>query len=274
VHARREDRRRTVAPYFQLVLAQVRSQTQYRTSFVVELVFSALLTGLDVITVFVVFSVNDSLGGFGGGEVLLMVGISAFGFPVADLVVGNVERLQVYVRTGMLDAVLVRPLSALGQLVAMDFAARRVGRAAQGLAIYLVSIVVAPVAWSPAAVVLAVLAPVAAAVFFAAIFVVGATVAFWWIESGEIANAFTYGGRDFTAYPMTVFGGLFRRIFAYGLGFAFVAYLPALALLGRSDPLGVPDWMRWCSPLVALLAAGLAALFWRTGIRHYRSTGS
>jgi len=261
-------------PYWRLLVAQVRSQTQYRASFAVELVFSTVLTLLDVVSVFVLFSVNDSLGGFGGGEVFLMVGISAFGFPLADLAVGNVERLRVYVRTGLFDAVLVRPLSALGQLVTMDFGTRRVGRVVQGLALYVVAVSVAPVVWSPAAVALVVLAPLAAAVFFGGIFVVGATVAFWWIESGEIANAFTYGGRDFTSYPMTVFGGLFRRLFAYAFGFAFVAYLPALALLGRSDPLGAPDWLRWCSPLVALFAAGLAALFWRTGVRHYRSTGS
>ena len=184
------------------------------------------------------------------------------------------ERLRVYVRTGLFDAVLVRPLSTLGQLVAMDFAPRRVGRVVQGMAIYVVALAVAPVQWSPAGRVLVVLAPLAGAVFFGAIFVAGATVAFWWIDSGEIANAFTYGGKDVTAYPMTVFGGLFRRLFAYGLGFAFVAYLPALAMLGRSDPLGCPDWLRWCSPLVAAVAAGLAALFWRTGVRHYRSTGS
>ena len=262
------------SPYWHLLVAQVRSQTQYRLSFAVELVFSTVLTLLDVATVFVLFSVNDSLGGFGGGEVFLMVGISALGFPLADLSVGNVERLRVYVRGGLFDAVLLRPLSALGQLLAMDLSARRAGRVVQGLAIYVLALVVAPVAWSPAAAVFAVLAPLSAAVFFGAIFVGGATVAFWWIESGEFANAFTYGGRDFTSYPMTVFGGLFRRVFAYALGFAFVAYLPALALLGRSDPLGVPDWLRWCSPLVAMLAAGLAALFWRTGIRHYRSTGS
>ncbi|OLF12669.1 ABC transporter permease [Actinophytocola xinjiangensis] len=263
-----------VEPYLRLLVAQVRGQTQYRASFVVELVFSTLMTALDVVTVFVIFSVNDRLGGFGGTEVLMIVGIAAFGFPAADLVVGNVERLRVYVRTGLLDAVLVRPLSALGQLVAMDFSVRRAGRVVQGTALYVVALVVAPVVWSPGAVVLVVLAPLSATVFFGAIFVVGATVAFWWIESGEIANAFTYGGRDFTSYPMTVFSGLFRRVFAYGLGFAFVAYLPALALLGRSDPIGAPDWLRWCSPLVALFAAGVAALFWRTGIRHYRSTGS
>lgn len=263
-----------VSAYLRLTVAQVRSQTQYRASFVMDLVGSTILTMLDLASVFVVFSVSGNLGGFGGLEVLLMVGISALAFPLADLVVGNVERLRHYVRTGLFDAVLARPLSALGQLLAMDFAPRRIGRALLGLALYVVALSVAPVVWTPWTALLAVVAPLAGAVFFGAIFVAGATVAFWWIESGEIANAFTYGGRDFTSYPATVFGGLFRRIFAFGLGFAFVSYLPALALLDLSDPLGVPDWLRWCSPLVAALAAGLAALFWRTGIRHYRSTGS
>jgi ABC-2 type transport system permease protein len=263
-----------VSAYLRLTAAQVRSQTQYRASFTMDLVGSTVLTMLDVASVFVLFSVSGSLGGFGAREVLLMVGISALAFPLADLVVGNVERLKHHVRTGMFDAVLVRPLSALGQLLAMDFAPRRVGRVLLGTALYVVALSVAPVVWTPWTALFAVVAPLAGAVFFGAIFVAGATVAFWWIESGEIANAFTYGGRDFTSYPMTVFGGLFRRIFAFGLGFAFVSYLPALALLDRSDPLGVPDWLRWCSPLTAAVAAGFAALFWRTGIRHYRSTGS
>lgn len=263
-----------VEPYLRLLGAQVRSQTQYRASFVVDLVGSTVLTSIDLLTVWVLFSVNDSLGGFGGHEVLLMVGIGAAAFPLADLAVGNVEKLRVYVRTGLFDALLLRPLSALGQLVAMDFAPRRIGRVVQGTAIYVVSLVLAPVGWSAPVAVLAVLAPLAGALFFGAIFVAAATVMFWWIDSGEVGNAFTYGGRDLSSYPMTVFGGLFRRVFAYGLGFAFVAYLPALAILGRSDPVGTPDWVRWCSPLVSLTAAGLAGLFWRTGVRHYRSTGS
>jgi ABC-2 type transport system permease protein len=264
----------TANAYRKLVAAQVRSQTQYRASFVMDLLASTVFTGVDLVTVFVLFSVNGGLGGFGGREVLLMVGISSCAFPLADLAVGNVERLPAYVRTGLFDAVLVRPLSSLGQLLAMDFAPRRIGRAVQGLAIYGIALAAAPVDWWPGTVLLAVLAPLAGAAFFGALFVAGATVAFWWIESGELAFAFTYGGKDFSMYPATVFGGFFRRLFAYGLGFAFVAYLPALALLDRPDPLGVPAWLHWCSPLTAMLAAGLAALFWRTGVRHYRSTGS
>lgn len=261
-------------PYLQLLAAQVRSQTQYRVSFAIDLVGSTVLTGLDLVTVWVLFGVNNSLGGFGGREVLLMVGVAAAAFPIADLAVGNVEKLRVYVRSGLFDAVLLRPLSSLGQLVVMDFAPRRVGRVVQGVAIYVVALGAAPVQWSAPVAVLVVLTPLAGALFFGAIFVAGATVAFWWIDSGEVSNAFTYGGKDVSAYPMTVFGSLFRRLFAYGLGFAFVSYLPALAMLGRSDPVGTPDWLRWCSPLTGLFVAALAGLFWRTGIRHYRSTGS
>ena len=40
------------------------------------------------------------------------------------------------------------------------------------------------------------------------------------------------------------------------------------------DPLGAPGWVAWGTPVVAVLAAGVAAAVWRIGIRHYRSTGS
>ena len=103
---------------------------------------------------------------------------------------------------------------------------------------------------------------------------ISASLAFWWVDSGELGSAFTYGGRDFTSYPIGVYGPWFRGLFAYAMGFAFVAYQPALALLGRTDPLGLPAWSGYLSPLVALVAAACAAAIWRTGIRHYRSTGS
>ena len=261
--------------YWQLVKAQIRSQAQYRTSFVVDLVFSTLLASFDIVTVFALFSVTGGLGGFGGPAVLLIAGLSAFAFAAADLVFGNADRLRELVRTGAFDALLLRPLSSLAQLLSTQFALRRVGRVVQGVVVYGLGLGVADIDWTAPKVLLAVVAPVTGAVLFGCLFVIGATTAFWWVESGEVANAFTYGGRDFTAYPLTVYGsGIFGRFFSFGVGMAFVAYLPALALLDVPDPLGVPDWLRWCSPLTAAVAVAVAAVVWRTGVRQYRSTGS
>ncbi|MEH1011633.1 ABC-2 family transporter protein [Micromonospora sp. CPCC 206060] len=268
------DRTGVFRAYRALLGAQARSQAAYRTSFLVDLTGNVGATVFDVLTVLVLFGVTRSLGGFDLREAMVIVGISACSFATADLLVGNIERIPRYVRTGLLDAVLVRPLGALPQLLLMDLPLRKVSRAIFGLTVLLVALGSANIDWTPARVALAVVAPLAGVVFFGAVFVASAAVSFFWVESGELANAVTYGGRDFTSYPVTVYDGWFRNIFAYGLGFAFVAYQPALALLGRSDPLGLPGWAGWAAPVVALAAAGVATLAWRFGIRHYRSTGS
>ncbi|AEV82527.1 ABC transporter permease [Actinoplanes sp. SE50] len=260
--------------YVALAAAQARSVLSYRASFLVELLANVGATVFDVLTVLVLFRATDRIGGFTLPEALLITGLVSAGFALADFAVGNVDRLKVYVRAGTLDAVLVRPLGALPQLLLMDLPIRKLLRVIFGCGVLVVAVRLNHIAWTPGRVVLVALSPLACAVFVGAIFVISASLAFWWVDSGELGSAFTYGGRDFASYPITVYGPWFRGLFAYGLGFAFVAYQPALALLGRPDPLGLPAWAGFAAPLVALVAAAVAAAVWRVGIRHYRSTGS
>lgn len=123
-------------PYLQLLRGQVRSQASYRTSFVIDLVSNVWTLLADVLTVLVLFQViATSLAGFTLAETLVMVGLSACGFALADLAVGNIERLRNYIRTGLLDTLLVRPLRALPQLLLMDLGLRRLFRAGSGVAV-------------------------------------------------------------------------------------------------------------------------------------------
>src|SRR2546428_9605932 len=241
--------------YRHLVGAQVRSQAQYRASLAVDVAASVLFGVLDIVSVVVLFRVTPTLGGLGLPEVFLVTALASSAFATADLVVGNVERLRQYVRSGLFDALLVRPLSSLGQLMAMDVATRRVGRVAFGVVMLVLAAANAPVEFTPARLALLTVTPIAGPVIFGAVFVATGTVAFWRIESGEIANGLTYGGLAFTQYPITIYGALFRRLFAYAIGFAFVAYYPTLALLDRSDPLVAPAILGYPSPAVAAVAA-------------------
>jgi ABC-2 type transport system permease protein len=261
-------------PLFSLVAAQARAQAQYRASFFADLIANFMFGVLDIIAIFVLYGVAQTLGTFTFDETFVMAALATCGFALADLAVGSVERLRIYVRTGLLDTVLVRPLSVLSQLVALDFAPRRAGRVVVGVIMLVIAFNGVDVRWTPAKIALLVVTPLAGMVVFGSVFVLTAVVAFWWIESGEFANGFTYGGRDFSTFPMTVYDGVFRYVFGFGLGYAFVGYYPGLALLDREDPLGLPLVVGWFAPLAAVVAAGLAALAWRTGLRHYRSTGS
>jgi len=260
--------------YAKLIGAQGRGQASYRVSFWLDLAGTTVVVGADLISVLVIFSRVPVLAGFTLKETIVLFGLALMSFSVADLLVGNIERIRTYVRLGTLDTVMIRPLGVLAQLLCLDVGFRRVGRILYSGTVLGIALWVAGVQWTPSKVVLLVVAPLAGAAFFCGFFVATSTVAFWWIESGEIANSLTYGGRDFTSYPITVYSGWFRKIFAFGLGFAFVAYYPGLVLLGKADPLGGPPWLGWLSPLVSAAVVALAAFIWRFGVRHYRSTGS
>jgi ABC-2 type transport system permease protein len=264
----------TAAAYRHLVLAQIRSQLQYRASFAMDVAGSLIFGLIDIASISVMFRVAPALGGFTFRQTFLMAALANTAYSIAELTVGNLDRLRFYVRTGLLDAILVRPLSTLGQLVAVDFAPRRLGRLALGVVSIVLAAGATHVEATAANVTLLAIAPICGAAIFGALFVATSVVTFWWVESIEFSFGFTNGGKDFSSYPTTVYSGLMRRLFAYLLGFAFVAYYPALAVLHRPDPLGGPPWLGWLAPLVAIVATGLAGLAWRTGIRHYRSTGS
>ena len=92
-------------------------------------------------------------------------------------------------------------------------------------------------------------------------------------RSGEFTNAFTYGGNFLAQYPIDIFSSWLRRFLAYIVPLAFVSYFPALYILDKPDPLGLPRLLEFSSPLVAAIAAVIAGLVWRGAVRHYRSAG-
>ncbi len=262
------------AAYTALVRSRVAAQASYRASFAVEVGAQALIGIVEFTEVFVIFHQVRSLGGFDFAEVALMFGLATMAFGISDIVVGHIERMPYYVRTGQLDAFLLRPLSALGQVISSDFSLRRLGRVVTSTVILVLALASVDIDWTPAHALLLLITPIAGAVIFGAVFVATAAVSFWLVEGTEFANAFTYGGNYLASFPFTVFSTAIRRFFTFVIPAAFVAYLPVVALLGRPDPLGLPQWLAWSGLPVAALAAALAGLVWRTGVRHYVGAGS
>ncbi|HET8643409.1 MAG TPA: ABC-2 family transporter protein [Pseudonocardiaceae bacterium] len=266
--------RARLAAYRRLAGAAVRAQLAYPGSFALQCVGQALAQAGDLVAVLVLFGHITAMAGFATHEVLLMYGIAGIAFGLADGVVGQLDGLPTYIRTGALDALLLRPLSALGQLCASDIALRRLGRIATGLVVLVYALVEADITWTAPRIVLAVTAPLTGAVVLSAVWVVACSVCFWVVEGRELANSVTYGSSMFTAYPLGVFGPWLRRLMGFAVPGAFVAYFPTLALLGKPDPLGLPALLQWSSPVVAALAVLVAGGVWRLALRHYQGTGS
>lgn len=263
-----------VRAFLMLAGMWTRVSWSYRTSFAVLTFASLVTTFLDFAAILVMFANVPALGGFGLGEIAFLYGATSVSAGLADLVVGNVERLGQRIRLGSFDAMMVRPVGVLAQVCADQFALRRLGRVIQGVLVLGWALSVVEVDWSVVRLVVLASMLVFGALIFAAFFVLGASFQFVSIDGSEVANAFTYGGNTLVQYPLTIYPRHLVTVLTFMLPVAFVNWYPALFVLGRPDPFGLPGWLRFVSPLVALLLCGLAALAWRTGVRHYRSTGS
>ncbi len=252
----------------------IRSTMAYRVSFALTLFNSFCVTFFDFVVILLMFGQVKGLGGFSFAEVAFLYGTAGTAFGIADLTMGSLQRMGRRVRDGSLDTFLMRPAPLLAQVAADKFALRRFGRVVQALLVLVWSLFLLDVDWTPVKAVLLPVTVVCGAVIFGAVMVTGASALFWLQDAAEVTNAFTYGGNTLLQYPPTIFAQELVRGVVYVVPLAFVSWLPALYVLGRPAPAGVPDWAAFASPLVALVCCGVAGLAWRAGIRSYRSTGS
>jgi ABC-2 type transport system permease protein len=254
--------------------AWIRSALSYRTSFVIGVLVQVAITFLDFAAIIIMFSHLDAFGGFTIAQIGLLYAMSGFALGAADLLVGNAESLGRRIRDGSFDQMLVRPVPAVVQVAADRFAIRRIGRIAQSGAVLAWALTAAPIDWNAGRVLVLAGAMLCGAVIFCAIFVMGGAFQVFAGDAAEVANAFTYGGNTLTQYPLTIYPNELVKGVTFIVPLAFVNWYPGLYVLGMDDPFGLPGWLRFASPLAAVAFVAVAAAFWRTAIRHYRSTGS
>ncbi|MGW6687796.1 ABC transporter permease [Streptomyces sp. NPDC054961] len=253
----------------------IRSTMTYRTSFFLSTFGNAAITLLDFVAIAIMFSHVDELGGFTLPEIALLYGSCSASLGLADLLLGNTDRIGARIRDGSLDTMLVRPVPVLAQVAADRFALRRLGRIAQGLGVLAWAVAnLDQLDWTVGKMLLVPVMITAGAGIFGAVMVAGAAFQFVAGDAAEVQNSFTYGGCTMLQYPPTVFAKDLLRGVTFIVPLAFVNWLPALYVLGRPDPLGLPVWAAFASPLVAFAVFVPASLAWRAGVRSYRSTGS
>lgn len=272
----RDDRGRSSGrwrPYRVVLASQVRAQSSYRGGFALDLASSLLVGLVELAEVWVLYRSVHSIGGLDLAAVVLVFGVADVSFSVADMLVGHVDTLPRYLRAGTLDVFYLRPQPLLAQLVTSEVSLRRLTRVGVGAAALTVGLVLNDVAWTPLRVLFVPLVVITSTVTFAGVFVAAAGLQFFLVDASEMTNAVVYGGRYAATQPASVWGRPLVALFGFAVPIAFTAYLPVVALLGRSGSPWLPAWLGWLAPLAAVWTWALALLAWRAGVRHYQGGG-
>ena len=262
--------------YRRLIGIKIRSQLQYRVSFVLESISTMITMSMFFLALAFTFQRFDNLGGWSLGEVAFLWGLVEISFGLMDMVFSGFDPQNFgrQVRQGAFDQLLLRPVNITTQVFGSEFVLRRLGRMAQGALVFGIALSLAPITWTALKVLYLPVVVLSMVLFFGGLFIIGATITFWTVESIEAMNILTYGSSELIAYPMHIYGDGLRRIFTLIVPAIFLNYYPALYFLDKPDPLGGPPILSFLSPLVGVGVLTVALLFWRYGIQHYQSTGS
>jgi ABC-2 type transport system permease protein len=265
----------SLALFFRLVGASIGGQARYPVSALMLTLGQFLGSGIEVVAVWALFHRFGDVQGWRIGEVALFYGLVNCMFALADALGRGFDVLGTeFLRTGAFDRLLLRPRPLALQLMGNDFRISRMGRLLQGVAVVAFATQQVGIAWTPATVAIALFALAGGVALFLGILVLQGTLSFWTVESLEIANVLTYGGVQAAQYPLALYARWFRRVLTFIVPLACVAYYPALAILGKTDPLGAPGWVGIVSPIAGFVFLVAALALWRLGLRRYASTGS
>jgi ABC-2 type transport system permease protein len=195
----------------------VRSQIQYRFSFAVDLLATAVITLLEFASIALVFSTFGTLGGWTLGELAFLYGLVEISFGLMDLVFSGFDppAFGNAVRLGRFDQLLLRPVGITAQVMGSAFSLRRIGKVALGLLIFRLALQTTAIDWTAAKVAYLPLVVFGMVAFFGGLFILGASITFWTVESIEAVNILTYGGQHMISHPMHIYQDWLRRFFTF-----------------------------------------------------------
>lgn len=254
-------------------LASIRGEMQYRTSFIMSLLFGFLFQSIGFIFVAVVLTRFDAVAGWGLWEVGLLYGIRLTAHGLWTISMNQLYRFDRTVQEGGWDRYLIRPMPLWAQLMFTQFRIPPLGDFLSGLILLIASLTRVDIAWTPLLVLFLPLAIVGGALIDGAFQLGTAAFAFRFLDTLPLRIVFDDFQSRFASYPMTIFNRPMQAFLTWIVPMAFMAWIPATVLLHRTAELPFPGWVAWLSPLIGAILMTIAVTLFRHQSRNYQSAG-
>jgi len=211
----------------------------------------------------------NKVSGFSYSEVLLCFSIVLIEFSLAECFARGFDSFSSTISNGEFDRIMVRPRNEIFQVLGSKIEFTRIGRMLQAVVMFVYGVRENDVVWNPDKIFAVLFMIIGGTAVFTGIFIIYAAFCFFTIEGLEFMNIFTDGAREFGKYPVNIYGKKVLLVCTFIIPYALIQYYPLLYILDKSNNTGYIFL-----PLLACFFLIPCYLFWRFGIRHYKSTGS
>ena len=276
--------KRGIRLYFKFVAQHLKMMLAYRADFAIGILSFAVQQAAGIIFLDVLVKATG-IASWTYYELLVIYAMFQIPRGFDHLLTDNLWLVGFYIRQGLFDKYLVRPMSVLRHLIIERFQLEALGELIVGFLLLGYALPKLGVVLSFVDVVLLIGFVAAGAATYTGIKLLTASVAFWTMDSQAVQSA-AYEVAIFTKNPIEIYPKGIRFVLVYLLPFGFTSYFPSVFLLSKMADAGVLsgglDWILWKTPGGMLLQAAVTAILfilaglalWNRGLSRYESAGS
>lgn len=231
-----------------------------RVSFIFQVLGMILNNATMIIQWVVLFSLRDSIGGYGFREVLLLWAISAGTFGVSRTIFYSAFNLSNLIITGKLDAFLVQPKDTLLYLSSSSMSVSGLGDILYGF-ILLVILKANILTW-----LLFIVFSICGGLILTSISIIGHSLTFWFNNMGEVATFMNNSMINFATYPDGIFDQKMRWLFLTILPIGFTTHIPVSVMSTFNGSLFITVI------LITILIMYMAYKIFNIGLKRYSSS--
>ncbi len=228
-----------------------------------------------IIVIYLTLQTFKHINGWKPDELLFLFSLIFLSYGILIIFFTGLRDFDRSVHDGGFDRILLRPRGLLFQVISSNadwFAA--IGHGGLGITLFLLSASRIGISWNITTVLYYIAALTGGVLIQGAVFLALASLSFYLIKSNNIKEIFYWNMRRFANYPISIFPKLIQYLMIYVMPFAFVNYFPAQFLLRKEDMHSYPQIFMYITPLVGGFLYFLAYLFWKSSLKHYKSTGN
>lgn len=255
--------------FLTLFKASFRSQAQYKFDFFVSIIGNILGLLADFIIVAFILMRFKNIDGWQLHEVALIYAIIEFGFGMYRFIGDGFNNFELLILTGKFDTLLIRPTSALLQVMLQKIDFKRLGMVMQAVAVGIWGIQRCNFINNSFYLYLPLLL-LSSVLINMQISIILAATAFWTGKNEDIIILGHYSTRSAARYPATIYHNIFSYILTFLIPFFSVSYYPLLYYTGKSN-----NSFYLLAPFLGVAAMTPISYFiWNSGIKRYSSTGT
>ncbi len=247
----------------------VQMSLAYRADTVVSILLNLMWLGWELLSLGIIFSNTQTIGGWGFGELIGLLGVFRLVHTLMmALIWPNTEKFNQSIRDGSMDYTLLQPVNSMFLVTFSRITIWRAWDLALSIALIVVGVKLAGDVATPLSILTFLVLTVSGAIVVYSLWIVLIALTFWFTKFDNnvtILDALLAAGR----YPVTVYPVWLQILVTFVIPVAVATTVPLQALRGELD----------LSRALMFFAIGIASFLvasqvWKRGLKQYSGASS